>query len=90
MSTATVQQIGQDLAAWLGVVRHGETVAITEQGRIVARLTPPEETPAPAPAERRSMADWLAVQDQRMQSIFGNRIIADSSAVLDEQRADRE
>ena len=37
-----------------------------------------------------NMADWLAMQDQRMQSIFGNRIIADSAAVPDEQRAERE
>ena len=89
MSTATVQQIGQDLAAWLGVVRHGETVAITEQGRIVARLTPPDAVATPAPVVNRSMADWLAEQDERMQRTFGNRIVADSAAVLDDQRGDR-
>ena len=90
MSTATVQQIGQDLAAWLGVVRHGETVTITEQGRIVARLTPPDAVTTPAPLVNRSMADWLAAQDERMQRTFGNRIIADSASVLDKPRADRE
>jgi len=89
MSTATVQQIGQDLAAWLGVVRHGETVAITEQGRIVARLTPPDAVTTPAPVANRSMAEWLAEQDERMQRTFGNRIVADSGAVLDDQRGDR-
>ena len=90
MSTATVQQLGQDLAAWLGFARRGETVAITDQGRIVARLTPPDDTTAPAPVASRSMADWLAEQDQRMQRTFGNRIVADSAAVLNDQRADRE
>lgn len=90
MSTATVQQLGQDLAAWLGFARRGETVAITDQGRIVARLTPPEDTSPPAPVANRTMADWLAEQDQRMQRTFGNRIVADSAAVLDDQRADRE
>ena len=90
MSTATVQQIGQDLTTWLGLVRHGETVAITEQGRVVARLTPPEDTPTPDATKRRSMAEWLAEQDARMQRTFGNRIVADSAALLDDQRSDRE
>jgi antitoxin (DNA-binding transcriptional repressor) of toxin-antitoxin stability system len=91
MSTATIQQIGQDLTGWLGFVRRGETVAITEQGHIVAHLTPPnaaDVTPAVAP--KGSMEEWLSIQDARMQRAFGNNIVADSAAMLDDLRADRE
>jgi antitoxin (DNA-binding transcriptional repressor) of toxin-antitoxin stability system len=90
MSTATVQQIGQDLASWLGFVRRGETVAITDHGRVIARLMPPDVSSLGESAGSRTMADWLAEQDGRMQRIFGSRILADSAAVLDDLRSDRE
>jgi len=90
MSTATIQQIGQDLAGWLGFVQRGETVAITDHGRVIARLTPPEVPAIGESAGGRSMADWLAEQDGRMQRTFGGRIVADSAAVLDDLRSDRE
>ena len=91
MSTVTVQQFQQDLATWLGDVGHGEPVLIMEQGRVIAQLTPPDAASLPQPsAPKLSMAEWLDLQDQRMHRTFGNRIIADSAAVLDEQRADRE
>jgi antitoxin (DNA-binding transcriptional repressor) of toxin-antitoxin stability system len=91
MSTVTIQQFQQDLATWLGVVGHGEPVLITEQGRVIAQLTPPDAASLPPPVKPKlSMSEWLNLQDQRMKRTFGNRVIADSAAVLDEQRADRE
>jgi antitoxin (DNA-binding transcriptional repressor) of toxin-antitoxin stability system len=89
MSTATVQQIGQDLATWLGLAQRGDTVAIMDHGQVIAQLGPPTSQPEPEAQPLKSMADWLTEQDQRMQQIFGDRIIADSAALLDDQRADR-
>jgi antitoxin (DNA-binding transcriptional repressor) of toxin-antitoxin stability system len=50
MSTATVQKIGQNFAAWIATVQRGETVAIVDEGREVARLTPPEKKTVPVAA----------------------------------------
>ncbi len=90
MSTATVQQISQDLPTWLGMARHGETVVITDQGQIVAQLGPPADAVSPSARLSRSMAEWMELQDRRMQSTFGERLVADSSPLLDDMRADRE
>ena len=46
MSVATLQQIGQDFPSWVALVQHGETVVITQAGKIVARLMPPEDVVA--------------------------------------------
>jgi antitoxin (DNA-binding transcriptional repressor) of toxin-antitoxin stability system len=43
MSVATLQQIGQDLPSWVALVQHGETIVITQAGKTVARLMPPED-----------------------------------------------
>lgn len=91
MSTVTIQQFQQDLATWLGVVGHGEPVLIMEQGRVIAQLTPPDGATVQQPVKPKlSMAEWLDLQDERMKRTFGDRIIADSAAVLEELRADRE
>ena len=89
MSTATVQQIGQDLATWLGLAQRGDTVAIMDHGQIIAQLGPPTSQPEPQAIPLKSMADWLTEQDQRRRRIFGHSIITDSAALLEEQRADR-
>ena len=87
MSTATVQQVGQDLASWLAVVEHGETVAIVDKGRIVARLTLPEKTDVPpaAPAVPPAWPDFAA----RQRAIFGDRDVwteAESRAHWEHER----
>ena len=41
MSVATLQQFGQNLPAWMALVMRGESVAIVDGGKEVARLTPP-------------------------------------------------
>lgn len=83
MSTATVQQIGQNLAAWLDAVKHGETVAILDGGREVARLTPPAKA-APAPATAPAWPDFAA----RQRRIFGDVMLPAGTvdALLNEDR----
>ncbi len=80
MSTATVQQIGQNLAAWLNAVQHGETVAIFDGGREVARLTPPATSRAMSPA----WPDFAA----RQRRIFGNVMLPAGTvdALINEDR----
>ena len=90
MSTVTVQQISQDLPTWLGLARHGETVAITDQGEIIAQLGPPVDAARASPSPSKSMVEWMDLQDRRMHGIFGSRFVADSSALLDDMRSDRE
>ncbi len=90
MSTITVQQFKQDLATWLGAARQGEPVLITEHGHVIAQLSPPDTGAAHAMPTGKSMAEWLDQQEQRMQRLFGNRTVADSAAMLDLQRSDRE
>ncbi len=89
MSTATVDQMGRDFSAWLAAVQRGETVAIVDAGREVARLVPPAHPQADTAGTSRSMSEWLAAQDQRMQRTFGNRTVVDSAAVLNDLRTDR-
>ena len=89
MSSVTVQQISQDLSTWLGLVRHGETVAITDQGQIIAQLGPPAEAVKMSTNPPKSMAEWMELQDHRMQTTFGVRVVADSSPLLDGMRSDR-
>jgi antitoxin (DNA-binding transcriptional repressor) of toxin-antitoxin stability system len=89
MSTATVDQMEQDFAAWLAAVRHGETVTIVEGGQEVARLVPATATLATPAKAHRSMSDWLTAQDERMGRTFGGRIVADSTDVLNDLRSER-
>ncbi len=79
MSTATIQQVGQDLVSWLAVVEHGETVAIVDKGRVVARLTPPEKADVSptAPAVPPAWPDFAA----RQRRIFGDSFMLPAGTV---------
>jgi antitoxin (DNA-binding transcriptional repressor) of toxin-antitoxin stability system len=57
MSVATIQQFSQDFSAWMALVRRGETVAITEGGRVVAKLSPATDDTA-ASATTAEPAHW--------------------------------
>ncbi len=82
MSTATVEQIEQDFAAWLAAVRRGETVAIVDKGQEIARLTPPVEKAQPMAAN-----PW-ANRMAELEAIFPEPVLGASKA-LEEMRADR-
>jgi antitoxin (DNA-binding transcriptional repressor) of toxin-antitoxin stability system len=87
MSTATVQQIGQDLAAWLTLAQHGETVAIVDGGQEIARLTPPQRTAESAAKIPPAAPDFAA----RLKAIYGDRVACteeESAAFWEDMRAD--
>jgi antitoxin (DNA-binding transcriptional repressor) of toxin-antitoxin stability system len=86
MSVATLQQIGQDFPSWVALVQHGETVVITQAGKIVARLMPPEDVmattePTSAPV---GWPDFAA----RRRAIFGEQMLpaGTAQALLNEDR----
>lgn len=76
MSIATVQQFGQSLPSWLALVQRGESVAIVDGGREVARLVPPEAaraSSAPAPVQ---WPDFAA----RRRAVLGDAVLHDGTA----------
>jgi len=83
MSTATVQQLGQSLPSWLALVQRGETVAIMDGGKEVARLVPAEKRTAAAAAPAWSWKDHLA----ELEAIFPEPVIG-ASEELDQSRED--
>lgn len=86
MSVATLQQIGQDLPSWVALVQHGETVVITQAGKTVARLMPPEDgvTRIDSTAAPAGWPDFAA----RRKAIFGQQILpaGTAQALVDEDR----
>ena len=86
MSTATVEQIGRDFGAWLAAVRRGETVAIVEAGREVARLVPPDAAGVLSPGSAVTVGwpDFAA----RRQAVFGDAVLPAGTirALIDEDR----
>jgi antitoxin (DNA-binding transcriptional repressor) of toxin-antitoxin stability system len=89
MSTATVEQIGRDFAAWLAAVRRGETVAIIEAGREIARLVPPEAVGSPYtdPEPLAEAAHWPDFAARR-RALFGDSVLPAGAiqALIDEDR----
>ena len=86
MSVATLQQIGQDFPSWVALVQHGETVVITQAGKIVARLMPPEDGVA-KPEAVTTPVRWPDFAARR-RAIFGERMLpaGSSQALVDEDR----
>lgn len=83
MSVATVQQFGQSLPSWLALAQRGETVAIMDGGREVARLVPPAE-PANRAAAPVQWPDFAA----RRRAIFGEQTLpaGTAQALVNEDR----
>jgi len=77
MSIATVQQFGQDLPAWLALVQRGETIAITQAGRVVARVLPPECASEAAPAS--PPVQWPDFAARR-RAVFGDAVLPAGTA----------
>ncbi len=84
MSVATLQQFGQSLPSWLALVQRGETVAIVDGGREVARLVPPTKQKTVAAPPAWSWQDHLA----RLEEIFPEPVIG-ASEELEQSREDR-
>ncbi len=86
MSVATLQQIGQDFPSWVALVQHGETVVITQAGKIVARLMPPEDSMA-MPETATAPVCWPDFAARR-RAIFGEQMLpaGTAQALVDEGR----
>jgi antitoxin (DNA-binding transcriptional repressor) of toxin-antitoxin stability system len=86
MSTVTVQQIGNDLLGWLAAVQRGDTVAIVDAGREIARLVPPDREASAVPTSDVHWPDFAA----RRRSIFGDKLLPAGTAqtLIDEDRGE--
>ena len=76
MSVATLQQFGQNLPAWMALVMRGESVAIVDGGKEVARLMPPA---APAltvnGAKPAAAEDWRKTRLAELEETFPEPVI---------------
>lgn len=88
MSIATLQQLGQDLPAWVALARRGETVAITEGGHVIAKLAPAtdETTATETKAGAAQWPDFAA----RRRAIFGDKVFPAGTVqtLIDEDRGE--
>ncbi len=69
----------------MALVQRGETVAILDDGREVARLVPPTDRPAPAPGQPPvRWPDFAA----RRRAVFGETMLpaGTAQALIDEDR----
>jgi prevent-host-death family protein len=77
MRTAGVREARQHLSALLDEVRKGREIVITERGRPVAKLVPPDRAPGKGVPNLASFRRKMPVLDPPL------------STTLDEDRADR-
>jgi prevent-host-death family protein len=82
-----VRELRQHASRYLDRVKAGETVEVTERGRLVALLVPPN--PAAGPRERLIAAGRLRPSSGPLRP--PRRVLADTDSgdVLDRLRADR-
>ena len=87
MERIGVRELRQHASRYLDRVKAGETVEVTERGRLVARLVPPD--PAAGPRERLIATGRLLPSSEPLR-LPPQRVTAseDSGAVLAELRAD--
>jgi prevent-host-death family protein len=79
MRTAGVREARQNLSALLDEVKKGREIVITEHGRPVAKLVPPD----PPRGKNKGIPDFAAIR--RKMPVFDPPL----STTLDEDRADR-
>lgn len=87
MERIGVRELRQHASRYLDRVKSGETVEVTERGRLVALLVPPD---APRDARERLIAEGRLIPSSGPLRL-PQRVTAalTSEAVLDELRADR-
>ena len=89
MSVATLQQFGQNLPAWMALVMRGESVAIVDGGKEVARLMPPAtQTLTVNGAKPAAGEDWRKTRLAELEESFPEPVIG-ASAELEAFRAER-
>lgn len=92
MTVATLQQVSQDFPAWVSLAQHGETVAIMQAGKMVARLMPPEDGQTSTEDETAAEPATVRWPDfaARRRAIFGGQMLPAGSAqaILDQDRGE--
>jgi antitoxin (DNA-binding transcriptional repressor) of toxin-antitoxin stability system len=88
MSTATINQLVQDLAGWIATVQRGEVVAILDAGHEVARLMPPERKTGVDSSKEQPVRGMWSDRMAELEAIFPEPVTGVSDA-LEEFRADR-
>jgi antitoxin (DNA-binding transcriptional repressor) of toxin-antitoxin stability system len=79
MNVATLQQFGQDLSSGMARVQLGESIVITNAGRVVARLLPPETNlEKSADAVPVHWPDFAA----RRRAVFGDKVLPAGTAAM--------
>lgn len=63
--TAGVREAKSHLSEYLRRVGEGETVLITDRGRVVAQLSPPARAPPAADTDEQRLADLVLTQSVR-------------------------
>jgi prevent-host-death family protein len=66
MRAAGVREIRNRFSEYLRIVAEGETVLVTDRGRVVAQLAPPPVTGAPALSEDEALARLAAAGKVRL------------------------
>lgn len=90
MGTVGVRELRQNLSVYLDRVKRGEALTVTEHGRVVAMLRPPETTGSPTErlvAEGRARPATRSLRD--LPKPLRVTLPRPLSAILDEQRDDR-
>ncbi len=89
MSVATLQQFGQNLPQWMALVMRGESVAIVDGGKEVARLMPPAApTSTVNGAQPAAGEDWRKTRLAELKETFPESVIG-ASAEMEAFRAER-
>ena len=88
MSTVGVRELRQNLGLYLERVNRGETLSVTEHGRVVALLQPPDASDS---LVDRLIAEGRARPARRTPSALPKplRLRKSLRGVLEEQRAER-
>lgn len=83
MSTATITELGANLHTFLAAVRVGDTVAVMDGGKEIARIVPPSKTKAAPAAVEWSWKDHLA----RLEEIFPDPVLG-IDEIMEDSRQD--
>lgn len=82
MSTATISELGANLHSFLAGVRVGNTVAVIDGGKEIARLVPPVKKKAMPAAVEWSWKDHLA----RLDEIFPEPVLGIDEIMADSRK----
>ncbi len=86
MSTATISELGSNLRSFLAAVQVGDTVAVTDNGKEIARLVPPVSKKTASVAIPKLNA-WAQQRLDELNEIFPEPVLG-VGEIMDDSRAD--